>query len=440
MKYIFLLFIAFWSSYLPAQNKTWTLDECVEYALQHHPKISNAESLIKTAQYDIKQKLYDFLPELNISANQGYNLGNSFNVSTGVGQKESSFFSAAFNGQLDIFDGLVKHYRLQQSKWQKESYKMALENQKLDLTMTIIKNFLAVLSDQAIIDELQSEWDTYQQQLNTLKKLFEKQLKPQSELTQIQIETQNVKIQWQNALKQYKNDLLKLASNMNYSGNIQAVRDDLPLMPVVNDTIVQWERHPEIKRLFNHLAAEKSNLKAIKSNFYPKLTLNYSLHTNYYHILGQPNVVFNQTTNTLEPYDFSAQIQSNLIHYIGLSLQIPIFQKYRNRLKLIKKKTDIKQLEKKLAWKKNQLDKTYRQIQNEVLSSERNLELISENIKLLENQLKKNDELWQKSLLSIFDYLQTKRQYRSMKLKYLQEKYAAKYKQYILQKLLDKVR
>jgi len=440
MKYILLLFITFWSYYLQAQDKTWTLGECIDYALQHHPKIVDAQRDIQTARYDVKQKRYDFLPELSISANQGYNLGSSFNVSTGVGQKESSFFSAGFNAQLDIFDGLVKHYRLQQSKWQKESYKMALENQKLELTMTVIKNFLSVLSDQAMIDELQSEWETYQQQLHTLKKLFDKQLKPQSELTQIQIETQNVKIQWQNALKQYKNDLLTLASNMNFSGSIQAVRDDLPLMPVATDTIVQWERHPGIKMLHNRLASEKSNLKVIKSNFYPKLTLNYSLHSNYYHILGQPDVVFNQTTNTLEPYDFSAQIQSNLIHYIGLSLQIPIFQKYRNRLNIIKKQSDIKQLENKIAWQKNQLSKTYRQIQNEVSTSQTNLKLMTKNIKLLENQLKKNDELWQKSLLSIFDFLQTKRQYSSMKLKYLQAKYATRYKQYILQKILEKVR
>lgn len=71
------------------------------------------------------------------------------------------------------------------------------------------------------------------------------------------------------------------------------------------------------------LEGSKNNIKIAQSGYYPKLSLNGSLGTNYYSTITS---------------SFSKQMEDNFSKYIGLSLNIPLFDRFetRNRVRAAK--------------------------------------------------------------------------------------------------------
>jgi len=58
-----------------AQTKKWTLEECVNYALQNNISIKQTELDIKTAAIDKRGAIGNFLPSLNGNASHSWNIG-----------------------------------------------------------------------------------------------------------------------------------------------------------------------------------------------------------------------------------------------------------------------------------------------------------------------------------------------------------------------------
>jgi len=81
--FIVSVFIAVQSSLFAqdtAENKVWTLKECVDYALENNNSIKQSE-LDKLNQYqDVKNARGNFLQNLNHSASQSIKCGSTINV------------------------------------------------------------------------------------------------------------------------------------------------------------------------------------------------------------------------------------------------------------------------------------------------------------------------------------------------------------------------
>lgn len=434
-KYFYIILILFFNLNLSAQQK-WTLEKCIDYTLTHHPDIQTTKSKINLDDATIFQHKLDYLPNLSVNANQGFNLGNTYNVSTGVGQRESSFTGMSLNAGVDIFQGLVKHYRLKISQIEKQSNEAKLQQISFELRRQITELFLSAALDYALLQQLKEEKETYAALKDITQQLVDKQLKPLSDLYQIQTETQNIDIQIIQTEKKYKNDIAKLTTLMNYKGNIELEFNTPNKLTDNNLSVFNPQHYPEIVSLKKNMAAQQYRLKMAKSNLFPKLALSYAFHSNYYHILGEPDLIYNQNTGQFQENGFWTQMKNNRLHYVGLSINIPIFDNYKKRLQIKEQRKNLSDLEQKLNYKINQIRKLYEQITNEVSVSRKKSKVLQSNLKLYQKQVAIADKKWQQSLINVYDYLQIKRQLLKSKLRYLQEKYTYQYKQLILTEML----
>ena len=95
-----------------AQAKKWTLEECVQYALEHNITIKQTELDSQISILDKSAAVGTFLPTLNTNANHSWNVGLNQNITTGLLENQTTqFTSAGLNAGIDIYNGLQNQNR-----------------------------------------------------------------------------------------------------------------------------------------------------------------------------------------------------------------------------------------------------------------------------------------------------------------------------------------
>ncbi|MCF0179713.1 MAG: TolC family protein, partial [Bacteroidales bacterium] len=103
---------------------------------------------------------------------------------------------------------------------------------------------------------------------------------------------------------------------------------DIPLPEVVFDYAV--ETHPSIKSAKYNLESSKRQLKVARSGYIPTISLTASYSNSFYHNYGSE---FNQS--------FGQQLKINGSEYVGLSVNIPIFDRFSTRNNMRQAKVNI---------------------------------------------------------------------------------------------------
>ena len=110
--YIFI----FASSLLQAQEKKWTLDDCVRYALQNNISVKQSELDSQLADIDKRSAFGNFLPRVGANTSHSWNIGLNQNITTGLLENQTTQFTAAgVNIGLNLYRGLQNQNELRRS-------------------------------------------------------------------------------------------------------------------------------------------------------------------------------------------------------------------------------------------------------------------------------------------------------------------------------------
>ena len=337
-----------------AQEK-WSLEECISYAKENNVEVIKQKIRNEIFKSDIKIAKGNYLPNADFNASQNLSLGNSFNVSTGVGQLESNSNSFSLSSSVPIFNGFSNKYNLQKSKTSLEKGESDLEKVRFDLSLNITNKYLQVLFNKELLKVAREQVKISKQNFNRLKKLYKNASTGKRELLEIEstvasdkkevivasnrVLTSLIELQELLGVKQIDNfDVIEI--------EINSIEENLTINSVTKEII---NTNPTIKSSIFELELKKQDLKIAQSSFYPRVNLNYSYSTNYFSILGRDDVVFNQETQTFEENGFFTQLNNNRTHFISLSLNIPIFNRFQTRETYKKTKEEIKISEIELA-------------------------------------------------------------------------------------------
>ena len=375
-KYI-LIFFCFSVTTAIAQKK-WSLQDCINYANEHNVDVIKQKIRSEIANSDIKIARGNYLPDASFIASQNFSLGNSFNVSTGVGQLESSSNSFSLSSSLNIFDGFANKYKLQRAKLNKEKSESDVEKIRFDVALNITNKYLQVLFNKEILKVVKEQLEISTQNYNRLKSLYDNALKGKRELLEIESTLASDKKEKIVAENTLKNSLIELQELL----DIKEI-DDFEIEEILvestklfTDTIPEAviEKNPEIISSRLDLTIRKRDLKLTNTSFYPKVNLNYSYSSNYFHIIGEEDLVVNQQTGELIPNGFWVQLDNNRTHYIGISATFPIFSRFLNRENYKKSKEEIKISEFDLLSNKQKLKNKITVAKNDVLASKASFE------------------------------------------------------------------
>ena len=185
-KIIVLKFYMFITSISFAQEKIWTLEECVDHALDNNITILQAKNSLLSSEQDIISAKGNFLPAVSSNISGGASLGN---IEVFPGEfRDREFYSTSIGigFSQSIFNGFRNINLLNQSKLSLERNQFELEKLKDDISLNIANTYLNVLFNKENLElaRLQVEFSEFQ--VDQVKTLVEAGSEPNSTLIEIQ--------------------------------------------------------------------------------------------------------------------------------------------------------------------------------------------------------------------------------------------------------------
>ncbi|WP_417885187.1 TolC family protein [Zunongwangia sp.] len=185
-KYSLLVTLLFISVFANAQEKKWTLQECINYALEHNISIKQSELDVEGAEIEKRGAIGNLLPNIQASASNSWNTGLTQNVTTGILENQTTRnFSAGATASYTIFDGLRNIRQLQQAKISKLAAQYSLQKMKDDIILYVVDAYLKVLSNKQDLDVIKSQNEITKEQLDRTKDLVEAGSLPKGDLLEI---------------------------------------------------------------------------------------------------------------------------------------------------------------------------------------------------------------------------------------------------------------
>ncbi len=366
-----------------AQEK-WSLQRCVQYALDSNISIKQNEIQAQLAGVNYKQSKLSKLPSVNFSNNDGYRFGKSKNPSTGILENQN-FFQIGLNLQssVQIFNWYSKKNTILANQWSEMAAEAATDKLKNDLSLTVANSYLQILlaRDQEQIAEVQVKQSI--SQLDIVKKQVAAGALP--ELNQVEIEAQlatdssnlitatgNV-AQAKYVLKSYMN--LDAAAPFEIE---EPSADQIPLDPIAalqpeNVYALALANLPQQKVNDYNLKAAQKNALAEKGLLYPSIAAYGNLSSNYGYFrtptyrkvpngYGQSGLVISDGSggfiNVQQPLFTSGgkngyitsdplgtQFSNNFGQAFGISISVPIFNGWQAKANYQRSKLNIKTLE-----------------------------------------------------------------------------------------------
>lgn len=348
----------------PAPAQQLTLQQCIDIALKNNLTVRQSQLQVQNSDAQLQQSKLNRLPNLNGFATQNFSSG--FNVNPVTNQfVERSILSNNFQltTSVTVYNGGVLQNTIKQNALLLQSNEKNLEATRNTVILTVVQNYLNVLTGQEQLAIAQRQADVSRAQYERSQKLVNAGAAAESALFDLRAQRATDELAIVNA--QNTIDLAKVAllQSMNLFSN-QAINVEPIALPDPNTDAydatpqqiydIAAGSQPDVRSAELRVRSDEKGIAVARGNFYPLLTLNGGLTTLYSNFGAQrqiengtvqipQTVEFNGVKQTIlieqpsylyQPYTFIEQFKSNQNRSLGLTLQVPIFNRFlaRNRV------------------------------------------------------------------------------------------------------------
>lgn len=172
---------------LSAQQKKWTLEECVAYAVENNITIEQFELDLQNVQIDESDALGNFLPNLNVQTSASNNVGFSIVPGSNAPTTESTFrMNGGFSSNVTLFDGLRNIHQLNRAKLSAIASQYRLDDLKDDIRLSVANSYLQVISNKESLKVSEAQYAVTEQDLERTRELVESGVVPKGDLLEIE--------------------------------------------------------------------------------------------------------------------------------------------------------------------------------------------------------------------------------------------------------------
>jgi outer membrane protein len=287
--YLLILFFIFFTLNLSAQVKKWTLQECVEYALENNISVKNSELDLEMTDIEKKDAIGRYLPAVNASASNSWNTGLTQDVTTGVLRNQTTRNSSYNIGVgINVFKGLNNYRQIQRAKLSKLAFQYQLDKMVDDIALLVANNYLQVLLNKANLEVIQSQNAVTQDQIKRTYDLVEAGVLPRGDLLEIKANDANEKQRISIAENTLKISLLSLAQLLlikDYE-NFDIADDDYQIIDngfskksVTEILESAIQNRPDVKIAEKNLEIAEKDLQIAKSAYHPTISAFFNYNT-----------------------------------------------------------------------------------------------------------------------------------------------------------------
>jgi len=348
-----------------------TLENCIQYALQHNPDIQNAKINEQITEAQIQNKLSDWYPQVNFTYNLQHNIQLPTFIFNGNVSHSGSYNTSGANFSLtqNIFNRDV----LLASRTAKDVREAASENtedNKINLAVSVSKAFYDLILTEQQLKVTNEDIVRINQSLKDAYYQYQAGIVDKTDYKRATIALNNAQAQKKSGEESLKAKKAHLKDLMGYpTTKILDLNYDTTQMEneVLMDTLqtVDYNDRIEIQQLQTQKKLQEYNLQYYKWSFLPDVSAfgNYNL-----------NFLNNQFSKLYS--------QSYPNSFIGLTLSLPIFQGGKRLQQIKQAQFQITQASNDIRSYENQINSQYQNALATYKSNLYNYYSLKENLSL----------------------------------------------------------
>ena len=321
MKKMIFMMAAFCCLNIHAQKK-WTLDECINYAMENNLTLKLSKLKQRSAQEDVMQSKAALFPTLSANTNQGVGYSPFDNTAA-----DKAYYNGSYgvNAQWTVWNGGQNTNTIKQNKLTEEQAGLSTDVTANSLQEQITKLYVQILYMSEAIEVNRQSLETSKkneergQQMVEVGKMSKADLaqlsaqRASSEYSIVESETQlaKYKLQLKQALDLDAGTVFDVA--IPSTSDQQALAEIPSLVSVFDAAMAQ---RPEIKNALLGIESSNLQMKIAKAGALPTVTVNGGLGT---------------STNSMSSLAWGTQMKNNFDLTASVAINVPIFDARRTK-------------------------------------------------------------------------------------------------------------
>lgn len=327
-QYITFVTIAVLSAGPAMAQKQWNLKQCIEYAIEHNLTIKQQEAAKNESAVDLNTAKWSRLPDLNGSASHSFNFGRSLQMDNTYQQLNTQNTGLNLSTSIPLFTGMQIPNQIALSKLNLKAAVEDLNKAKEDISIQVTSAYLQVLFNEELAKVAHEQVALSEEMLKQKTAFFKVGKASEAELYEAKSRAAQDQLSAVQADNEYRlalldlSQLLELPTPEGFGIVSPSIDEDKDFSILTSPADIYSEAlliKPSIKAAQYRVEGAQKSIRIAQSGYYPQLSLGAGIATSYYNVSGRENG------------NFGSQLRDNFSQYIGLSLNIPIFNRFSTR-------------------------------------------------------------------------------------------------------------
>jgi len=393
--------------------KLWTLDKCVQYALEHNIQVKKSKVSKLSGEEDLKLAKAQLFPSLSAGVSQNFVNYPSDNVTT------NNSYTGNYNvsANLKLFDGGRRLNTIKQNEIQQDVNNLAVEQSENDIRISLVQAYMQVLYAIESVKINENTVEVSHVQRDRGEELLKAGSISRADLAQLESQYSSDKYRLVAAQTNLDNYLLQLKQLLELDITERVVinvpeltTEDIMVVLPAKETIYHTALNvmPEVKSSELSINMADLEIKKARAGYYPSLSMSAGIGTG--HASG---------TGTR----FDDQVWNRFNESVGLTLSIPIYSNRENKTAVNKAKYTSVTSQLELINTQKQLLKTVEGIYLDATSSQNQYLAAVEQVKSVEESYKLIEEQFYLGMKNTLEMLTAKNNLLNAQQEMLQSKY-----------------
>ncbi len=310
-----------------AQERVWTLAQCIDYALENNLTIKRSGLTVEQKEISLNTAENSRLPGVSASSGQNFSFGRGLTADNTYANTNTTSTSFSVGADVPVFNGFRIKHNIELSKLDLAAATADLEKARDDIRVAVAQAYVQILYNMEILDVARRQVEIDSLQVVRLEEMASNGKAARAEVSAQEATLAQSRLsatRAENNLSLAVLDLTQLLELPSPEG-FHVVRpsvEGIVYSPLMNPEAIYAEAvriKPSIKAEEIRLDQALKNIDLAKSSFLPSISLSGGLGTNYY------------TSSGFAHAGFLDQVKNNFSQYIGLNLSVPIFTRFSNR-------------------------------------------------------------------------------------------------------------
>ena len=321
MKKMIFMMAAFCCLSIHAQKK-WTLDECINYAMENNLTLKLSKLKQRSAQEDVMQSKAALFPTLSANTNQGVGYSPFDNTAA-----DKAYYNGSYgvNAQWTVWNGGQNTNTIKQNKLTEEQAGLSTDVTANSLQEQITKLYVQILYMSEAIEVNRQSLETSKKNEERGQQMVEVGKMSKADLAQLSAQRASSEysiVESETQLAKYKLQLkqaLDLDAGTAFDVAIPSTSDqqalaEIPSLVSVFDAAMA--QRPEIKNALLGIESSNLQMKIAKAGALPTVTVNGGLGT---------------STNSMSSLAWGTQMKNNFDLTASVAINVPIFDARRTK-------------------------------------------------------------------------------------------------------------